>query len=170
MSEIRVMIAALTLLTLPARAAVGDTTPGKTTKVKVIRKGQEKIFDVTIAEKKEEKQAGALTLDEREEERAEKPQIGLLVDDLTPATERQLGLKSAEGIIIKEVTAGSLADDASLKENDVILELNGKKVENALEFTNRIKRMKTGENIVLKVLRSTGRASFRAYYFGFNKP
>lgn len=151
-------------------STVSDTPPGKTSKVKVIRKGQEKVFNVTIAEKKEDTPSRAFNLDDKEEEKPEKQEIGLSVDDLSPRNVRELGLKSSEGILVTEVRAGTLAEDAGLMENDVIVELNGKKVENVHEFTSNVKRMKPAENIVLKVIRPIKKEGTRTQYFAFSKP
>ncbi|MBI1746377.1 MAG: trypsin-like peptidase domain-containing protein [Acidobacteria bacterium] len=156
-------------------AIVASTAPGKTLRVKAIRKGQEKTFNVTLDERKlDEAPRGAITLDDEKEEMPppERQEIGLEINNVAPRAMRELGLKSTEGVLIDKVKPGSLADDAGLRENDVIVEMNGKKVEDTAQFSAVIKRMRSGEDIVLKVLRPNDPVKDRVgkYYFGFSKP
>jgi len=83
--------------------------------------------------------------------------LGVLPQDLTADMAQVFGLKSAKGAVIAEVTPGSAADKGGLKHNDVILELNGKTVESATDFRNRIARYKPDTEVKLSVWRDNKR-------------
>jgi serine protease Do len=57
--------------------------------------------------------------------------LGLLPQDIDDNLAKALQLKSTEGALVAEVTAGGPADKAGLKRGDVIVSFNGQKVEDA---------------------------------------
>jgi serine protease Do len=157
-------------------AAIAETAPGKTIHVKVIRKGEPKTLNVQIAERhlEDRQKGGTIDLDDKEEPPAEKQEIGLTIDTIPAQAARELGIRANEGVLITEVKPGSLAEDAGLMAKDIIIEMNGKSVESPVEFSNRIKRLKSGDDVVIKVLRMSrvkgGDSNVQKYYFGFTKP
>ncbi|MGH9895516.1 MAG: trypsin-like peptidase domain-containing protein, partial [bacterium] len=52
------------------------------------------------------------------------PLSGVIVDEVTPASARQMGLGVSSGVVVTDVEEGSLAESAGLLPGDVILELN----------------------------------------------
>jgi serine protease Do len=79
--------------------------------------------------------------------------LGVLPQDLDSEMAEAFGLKNGKGVLIPEVTKDSAADKAGLKHNDVILEIDGKPVESADSFRNRIAMIKPGTKIKLVVWR-----------------
>jgi len=81
--------------------------------------------------------------------------IGIAMDqnEITPDLAKLFGLKENHGVIITDVVPGSPAEGADLKADDVILQLNGKKVKNFLTFRNSIAMLKPGTKIKLKIFR-----------------
>ena len=55
--------------------------------------------------------------------------IGVTVKDVTPELAAQLGFNSNNGALIVDVVPGGPADKAGLHKDDVIVSLNGKKVD-----------------------------------------
>jgi serine protease Do len=161
------------------RIAVANTPPGQKVKVKVVRHGEEKVFELTVAERTLEaaaqrQQRGALSFEEEEKPRTE---IGLKFEDVPADVARQLNIKG--GALITSVAPGSLAEDAGLQGQDrggfdVIVAANGKKIESATEFLNVVRDLKSGESVVVKFLRvSAGqgrRLDARTFYTSFAKP
>lgn len=131
------------------RVAVADTPPGKKVKIKVVRQGQEKEFELVVAESKifNRQEKEQLSVDEEKP----KSEIGLEIEDLPPNIAK--GLELSGGAYVDTVKPGSLAEDAGLiAEADVVVAANGKKINNAQELKNVVKELKSGEPIVLKII------------------
>ncbi len=63
------------------------------------------------------------------------------------------GLDKAEGALIAEVSKGSPAEQAGLKQGDVILKYNNQRVSNITSLRNAVALMKPGTTLTLSVLR-----------------
>ncbi len=162
------------------RMAVANTPPGQKAQVKVVRRGEEKTFQVAVAERTLETAAatqekGGFSLEEKQEE--VRPEIGLTVDDVPPEIAKNLS--SPGGALVLSVSAGSLAEDAGLAGQDqggadVIIEVNGKKITAARDLLNVVKGLKSGEAAVIKFVRlgraSTNRIQTFTYYTSITKP
>jgi len=61
--------------------------------------------------------------------------------------------EAKEGVKVTYVTPGSPADDADLKENDLLTKLNGKKVADRDDFLSRIWQRRPGDKVKITVLR-----------------
>jgi serine protease Do len=79
--------------------------------------------------------------------------LGIVPQDVTPAIAKAFGVKEFTGALVGDVTAGSPAQKAGLKNGDIILELNGKPVTDANELRMNISMMAPGTAVNLKVLR-----------------
>ncbi|MER3423599.1 MAG: trypsin, partial [Nitrospiraceae bacterium] len=112
------------------RNAVARTAVGKKTTVKLIRDRRMRTLDVTVAEQPKT----VAQSDGEEPEESARP-ANLLSDievrDLNTDLAHRLGLKTSDrGVVIVRVRSGSLAEEAGLKEGDLILEVNRKPVTN----------------------------------------
>jgi serine protease Do len=135
------------------RLAVANTPPGQKTKIKVVRHGEEKELDIVLAERifPNQKPQTRYSFDEKQEK--PKTEIGLEINNIPPRIARDLELTG--GAYVLTVKPGSLADDAGLvAEADVIVSVNGKPVANAQELNALVKGLKSGESMVLKIVRS----------------
>ena len=128
------------LLRVVAALKAGEKAP-----VKLIRDGQEKKIDVIIGERKEEKEI------------ARKGKIGehhgMTVQDITPEMARHLGLSDKYGVIITQVREGSLSDDAGLKAQDIILQINKVKISSIKDFLSEMTKDSQEETILLLIKR-----------------
>jgi S1-C subfamily serine protease len=52
-----------------------------------------------------------------------------------------------------DVTEGSPAAKAGLKQNDVMVEFDGKAIQNLYDFTYALRSKKAGDEVVVKVMR-----------------
>ena len=81
--------------------------------------------------------------------------VGIYMDqnEITRELADLFGLKENHGVIITDIIPGSPAEEAGLKSDDVILELDGKKIKNYLTFRNAIALLRPGTKIKLKIFR-----------------
>jgi serine protease Do len=79
--------------------------------------------------------------------------LGLYAQDVTSEMVEPLGLKEPAGVVIAQVEENSPAEKAGLKVQDVILEINGKKITSYDVFRNEVAMLKPGSRIELRVLR-----------------
>ena len=86
--------------------------------------------------------------------RVERGFLGVMVQDLTPALAKELGLQISEGALITEVLPHSPAAKAGLREKDVIVRYNGKPVKNASELKSFVLLTKPGTTVILDVIRN----------------
>ena len=78
--------------------------------------------------------------------------LGLLPQDITPAMASALQLKQANGVLIGDVTAGTPAAQAGLVRGDIILDLDGQKLDDSNQLRMRISLTPPGTTVHLAVL------------------
>jgi serine protease Do len=125
---------------------VASISPGTDVDVKLVRKNQEKVVRVKVAELKEEQAAaaGGGSLEEN---------LGMSVQELTPEIARSLGLSETKGVVVTNVDDDSLADEAGIRRGDVILEVNQKKVENLRDYRAALGRMGSADSLLFLIRR-----------------
>jgi serine protease Do len=140
--------------------AVANTAPGRKVKIRAIREGQEKVFEVTVGERPPENQAKSrFSFEDREDK--PKAELGLDIENVPRNVARELEING--GARVASVAPGSLADDAGLVgpdtrgPGDVIVAANGKPIASAQDLVDFVKGLKSGEAFVLKFLRAVGR-------------
>jgi serine protease Do len=137
--------------------AVAEAMPGQTAKVKVIRKGQPKTFDVTLDEREFEQEPQRSRYSFAEEEEKPNTEIGLVFDNVPGQILRSLNIDG--GALVTSVSPGSLADDAGLvgsdqsSSGDVIVEANGVPVKSPQNLVSVVRKLDSGQAVVLKFLR-----------------
>ena len=127
------------------RFKIADFQPGDLVTIKIIRDGKEMTVKARLDEL-EPQEAG------RTEESLDKD-IGLSLTALTPSLAKRYGLTTTEGLLVTEVKRYSRADRAGLAPGDIILEVNRFKVTSVKEFQNILKKIPSGEEIILLVRR-----------------
>jgi Do/DeqQ family serine protease len=88
--------------------------------------------------------------------------LGIDMIDLTPAIAAKLGVGAQEGVAIAGVHADSPAEKAGLREQDVVVALNGRAVRAAAELRARLGLTPVGEEVELRVLRGKEARNVRA--------
>jgi S1-C subfamily serine protease len=86
-----------------------------------------------------------------------RPFLGVNMFDMTPALGEQLGIGQTAGALVVEVTEGSGAEVGGIRPRDVIVEIDGKKVENASEVTAIVRQHKPGDQLKVTVMRDKDR-------------
>jgi len=80
--------------------------------------------------------------------------LGVQIQDLNKAMAVAMDLESTEGALVAEVVKDSPADKAGLKDGDVIVELNGKKVKDTTHLRNNIAATAPETTVELKIIRN----------------
>lgn len=79
--------------------------------------------------------------------------LGVVIQDIDEELAKSFGLKKTKGVLVAEVSEGSPAEKAGLKQGDIILRLNGKKVDDMGELRNKIALTSPGTKVEMEVLR-----------------
>jgi serine protease Do len=79
--------------------------------------------------------------------------LGVSIQDITPALEKEFNLKQSGGALVGEVTPKSPAEKAGIQSGDVILELNGKQVKDSRHLKLQVASAAPGEKVPVKILR-----------------
>lgn len=80
-----------------------------------------------------------------------RPGIGISVLDWTQAYAQQYG--TVQGVLVYSVTKGGPGDEAGLRNNDIIVEVDGEAVPSQSDFVALVRGKTVGESISLKVWR-----------------
>ena len=80
--------------------------------------------------------------------------IGVQIAPLTEDFAKMLGLKNNKGALIGSVLPDTPADEAGLKEKDVILKINEKEIESFQDLLNAIGQTATGKTVKMEVWRN----------------
>jgi len=87
--------------------------------------------------------------------------LGILIQELTPELAEQFQIKDGKGILVSEIMKDAPAEKAGLKRGDVILELDGRQVEDLGHFRNRISFTPPGAEVTLTILRKAERMQIK---------
>jgi serine protease Do len=79
--------------------------------------------------------------------------LGIYPQDVTPAMARAFGEKEMAGIVIGDVSPDSPAKAAGLQRGDILLDVNGKPVNDSNQLRMSISMMQPGTEVVVKYLR-----------------
>ena len=124
---------------------VASLPVGERVKVKVLRDGKEKNFQVVIAERKEREELVS-------KEGQVKEYFGMMVQEITPEIAEHLDLVDTKGVIVSNVKEGSPADDAGVRAEDIILQVNKVTISSMKDYLRGISK-KGAENSCLLLMK-----------------
>ncbi len=87
--------------------------------------------------------------------------LGLEVETITSRLAEQMNLKMGEGVLVVSVQQFSPSHDAGIEPNDIILEIDGRKVSSAAGFNYLIAELMQGNVYIFKIKR--GENSFHCF-------
>ncbi len=123
---------------------VAVTEPGTKVEVEVLRDGEIEKLKVRVGESPDTAEKG----EEEDDEGASSLLAGLEVDELSDNYRRQLNLPARmRGVVITKINPGSPIAESGLREGDVIVEVNRKRVKDFDDFNEKLERV--GEDKVL---------------------
>src|SRR5208337_2695174 len=79
--------------------------------------------------------------------------LGVQIQPLTADLARQFGLKDDNGVLLVDVTDGGPAAKAGMKGGDVVVEYDGKKINDPYQFKNMVAETKPGKQVPIKIIR-----------------
>ncbi|MEI6808736.1 MAG: DegQ family serine endoprotease [bacterium] len=88
--------------------------------------------------------------------------LGIGIQDLKGELAERFNLKEGTGILVTDVMKGSPAEKSDLKEEDVILKIDGDEVESSAAFRNRISSLSPGTTVSLTILRDGAKKTVKA--------
>ena len=71
--------------------------------------------------------------------------LGVEINDLSPTSARAAKYNSMNGVLVIKVNSGGAAEIAGLKQNDIILSIDGSKIKNKAELLEQVGRHKPGD-------------------------
>jgi serine protease Do len=99
--------------------------------------------------------------------------LGIYLEEVTPEKMKDLNLKEERGAVIMKVAEGSPAEKAGLKENDVIVSFNSRRVDTVRELQRLLGETPAGRSVSFEIVRGgstqtlTATLSKRASNFKF---
>jgi serine protease Do len=79
--------------------------------------------------------------------------LGVSIQDITPQLAKGLDLEVNNGVVVTGVEDDSPAKKADLKTEDVIVEFNGQKIDNAIELSTKVAGTSPGTKVTVGILR-----------------
>lgn len=137
---------------------VGQTSPGTEITLTVTRDGKTEDVPLTLAER----QPAEMISSTGEGDLPEQGQMGLAVAQLPEILRRQLDLDEGTGLMVQRVKDGSPADQAGLKQGDVILRSGGDAIRSARDLSAAWQTARKEERPVLLKITREGTARFVA--------
>lgn len=87
--------------------------------------------------------------------------LGVSIQDLSPELAEYYGVKDGKGALVGEVFQGDPADKAGIRPNDVIIEVDGDKIEASRDLSQKIAGIPVGGKVNLKVIRDGKERTFK---------
>ena len=140
---------------------VSSKAPGSKVHLTVMRDGKEQGFTVTLAERGADREAENDRGGKSNEDSHGK--LGISVRPITPQMRQMLNLdQKIEGLYVEHVREVSPAADASLRDGDIITQVNGRAVTSTDEFAKIVKATPKGEYLRIYFYRPQAKVSLFA--------
>ena len=125
---------------------VAATTPGKGVPVKVWRDRGEKTLEIRLGETPEDTA-------QLEPAARGKSLLGLDTRPITPDIQRQLNLRTTDGVIVARVEEESPAAEAGMQRGDVVREVNRQRIRTIQDFERATQGLKPGDRVTMLLQR-----------------
>jgi len=80
--------------------------------------------------------------------------LGVYIQDITPELANSFGLKEPKGVLVSDVTPNSPAKKGGVNKSDIILEYDGKQVEDRGQLNKMVGKTPIGKQVKITVLRN----------------
>jgi serine protease Do len=123
---------------------VADTPVGTEAEAEILRDGKPATVRIRMGELREERLARA---------QPQESEFGITVQDLTPKLAKDLGVPDVQGVVVARVTPGGAADEAGLRQGDVIVEVERNPVKTRDAYEAAVRQHAKGGSLLLLVRR-----------------
>lgn len=123
---------------------VASTPIDKTVMVELIRQGKQMQIEVKIGELKEEAQSAV---------GEEESNLGMTLEEINPDLVQKFDLSEERGLVVVEVDKNTPAEEAGIRQGDILVELDQKPVEGLSRYRELIRQYKKGDTILFLVKR-----------------
>ncbi|SHK20269.1 Do family serine endopeptidase [Rhodothermus profundi] len=96
--------------------------------------------------------------------------LGVSIQEVNAQQARELGLPGVQGVLIAEVRRGGAADQAGVREGDVVLAVNGRAVNAPNELQSVVARYRPGDRLELEIWRQGQRLHLQVELMGRDAP
>lgn len=136
------------------RNTIASNDPGQTVKLGIVRDGKKINANIVLGELDPAKIASQQSQPSAETNSLK--DLGFNVEALTPAILKELGITNTKtkGVVITSINPSSSAAEGGLTRGDIIQEMNRVKINNESDYNKVSKDIKTGDSVLLKVLRN----------------
>jgi predicted metalloprotease with PDZ domain len=83
--------------------------------------------------------------------------LGVYLEEVTPERKKELGLTEERGAVVMKVVSESPAEKSGLKENDVIVSFNGRRVDSVKELQRLLNETPAERSVQIEVIRTGSR-------------
>jgi S1-C subfamily serine protease len=90
-----------------------------------------------------------------------RPYVGLNVVDLNAAVARSLGVDVPGGVAVARVAQNSPASQAGIMQNDVIVAIDGKAIQDGIDFQAALKGKRPGDTMTFAILRGPQKSDIK---------
>jgi periplasmic serine protease, Do/DeqQ family len=80
--------------------------------------------------------------------------IGIQMNEVTPEDADKQNLTAVKGVIIKKIIEGGAAEEADLKENDIITKLDGISIDSPSELQEQVGKHRPGDKVLVTYFRN----------------
>jgi serine protease Do len=80
--------------------------------------------------------------------------LGVGIQDITPELAKNFNVKDVRGVLVSSVDPGGPAEKAGIKVEDIILQVNGMRTDDANSLRNRVAASSPGSDIAITILRA----------------
>jgi len=79
--------------------------------------------------------------------------MGVTIQNLTPELAKQFALHDDKGVLVGDVVEGGPAEKAGLQRGDIIIEFEGKRIEEPNQIRNMVANTEPGQTVEMKIMR-----------------
>ena len=126
---------------------IADTSVGDTVKIKTLRNGVEKTFNVKIVKREDKRIAGYTP------SRGNEYELGIRVSELTSEIARHFNIAETGGVIVIDIESESQGAEAGVKVGDIVKGINRHSIETIKDYKKEIEKLKKGDSILMLIKR-----------------